>query len=79
MKTIKRKCTWCKKLLPLTSYSKKRFVHGDKVGLCSECRDCASRRATEWRKANREKFNAYQRKYQKNDYYKKKFAKVENN
>jgi len=60
-----RKCTKCERLLLMTDFSKKKF-HTGKTGMCSECRICAGKRMAEWRRKNRERFNAYQNNYQKN-------------
>ena len=63
----------CKKSLPLTSYNKKKFPHAGRIGLCSECRVCASKRAKKWVGENRKRFNAYQREYSRRAFYFKKF------
>uniref|UniRef100_A0A6H1ZB03 Uncharacterized protein n=1 Tax=viral metagenome TaxID=1070528 RepID=A0A6H1ZB03_9ZZZZ len=57
-------CVDCKKRKLLKDFSKRTTLAGTKT-IGSVCKKCMMIRTYAWRDANRDKFNAYQRKYWK--------------
>ena len=58
-----KKCSKCQETKELTEFSKRSAA---KDGLYAYCKPCACKVATEWNKANPEKFRANLKKYQYN-------------
>jgi hypothetical protein len=56
-----RRCPRCAECKPLEA-----FIPRKRGGIAHSCRDCSKAKYREWCKANREKFNAYHRKYRAN-------------
>ncbi len=54
------KCTSCWKFLPYEKYCKNRMWYD---WIMAECKECSTKRVTEYRRKNRDKRNAYQREY----------------
>lgn len=55
MKTEKKHCTDCSKAKTLDQFTRRQ----------TKCRQCMVVRATKWRRDNKEKYNTYQREYQR--------------
>lgn len=65
---LTKHCRGCGKEKPLASFGKRTYLtaKGKKKSTTrAYCSECATKRTYEWRKKNPEKYNKYQRKYQK--------------
>lgn len=57
-----RKCYTCKEIKPLSEYHRNPRR---KYGVSNQCKTCANKYASEYRKSNKDKVNEYQRLYSK--------------
>ena len=66
---MEKKCTDCKKMLPLEFFYKRPNYSGTTKGyLNSICKKCMIVRSVLWRLKNYERYKKYQREYQKKHY-----------